>query len=180
MTLTAQIFGLSTLVSSFQIYNVDKRIQEDNLQHLALFSEYGRMALLPQKVCWYFQNNQMNTCVSYTILSCTSSTATNIISIIIVASPFWRTVNKFREWKLILYEEVKRFLLRCRGRGLNWNHIHNKSWSGLAWWCILVSSHCFLYWEIMWVAKLAACNMRGNWSWLAVISLLLCVGFCRW
>jgi hypothetical protein len=28
-----------------QIYNVDKRIQEDNLQHLALFSEYGRMAL---------------------------------------------------------------------------------------------------------------------------------------
>lgn len=68
MTLTAQIFGLSTLVSSFQvrallsllystlshctqilqIYNVDKRIQEDNLQHLALFSEYGRMALLPQ------------------------------------------------------------------------------------------------------------------------------------
>ena len=25
--------------------NVEKRIQEDNLQHLALFSEYGRMAL---------------------------------------------------------------------------------------------------------------------------------------
>lgn len=65
MTLTAQIFGLSTLVSSFQvrhrflfqcvcyctqIYNVDKRIQEDNLQHLALFSEYGRMALQPRQV----------------------------------------------------------------------------------------------------------------------------------
>ena len=50
MTLTAQIFGLSTLVSSFQIYNVDKRIQEDNLQHLALFSEYGRMAASDQKV----------------------------------------------------------------------------------------------------------------------------------
>lgn len=48
MTLTAQIFGLSTLVASFQIYNVDKRIQEDNLQHLALFSEYGRMSLLPK------------------------------------------------------------------------------------------------------------------------------------
>lgn len=42
--LTASIFGLSTLVSSYQIYNVDKRIQEDNLQQLALFSEYGRMA----------------------------------------------------------------------------------------------------------------------------------------
>lgn len=66
MALTARIFGLSTLISSYQvfflthlllldmlmtmstfeqIYNVDKRIQEDNLQHLALFSEYGRMAL---------------------------------------------------------------------------------------------------------------------------------------
>ena len=42
--LTAAIFGLSTLLSSCQIYNVDKRIQEDNLQQLALFSEYGRMA----------------------------------------------------------------------------------------------------------------------------------------
>jgi atlastin len=42
---TVQVFGLSTLVSSYQIYNVDKRIQEDNLQHLACFSEYGRMAL---------------------------------------------------------------------------------------------------------------------------------------
>lgn len=45
MSLTASIFGLSTLLSSYQIYNVDKRIQEDNLQQLALFSEYGRMAL---------------------------------------------------------------------------------------------------------------------------------------
>ncbi|RHY68150.1 hypothetical protein DYB30_001634 [Aphanomyces astaci] len=43
--LTASIFGLSTLFSSYQIYNVDKRVQEDNLQHLALFTEYGRMAL---------------------------------------------------------------------------------------------------------------------------------------
>mmetsp|Transcript_11734 Transcript_11734/g.14589 ORF Transcript_11734/g.14589 Transcript_11734/m.14589 type:complete len:558 (-) Transcript_11734:221-1894(-) len=45
MGLTAAIFGLSTLLSSYQIYNVDKKIQEDNLQQLALFSEYGRMAL---------------------------------------------------------------------------------------------------------------------------------------
>ena len=45
MGLTAAIFGLSTLLSSYQIYNVDKRIQEDNLQQLALFSEYGRMAI---------------------------------------------------------------------------------------------------------------------------------------
>mmetsp|Transcript_13041 Transcript_13041/g.19909 ORF Transcript_13041/g.19909 Transcript_13041/m.19909 type:complete len:564 (+) Transcript_13041:131-1822(+) len=45
MGLTASIFGLSTLLSSYQIYNVDKRIQEDNLQQLALFSEYARMAM---------------------------------------------------------------------------------------------------------------------------------------
>ena len=43
--LTASIFGLSTLISSYQIYNVDKHIQEDHLQHLALFTEYGRVAL---------------------------------------------------------------------------------------------------------------------------------------
>jgi len=48
MALTAQIFGLSTFVSSFQVYNVEKRIQEDNLQHLALFSEYGRIAVNPK------------------------------------------------------------------------------------------------------------------------------------
>lgn len=45
MSLTASIFGFSTLLSSLQIYNVDKRIQEDNLQQLALFSEYARMAM---------------------------------------------------------------------------------------------------------------------------------------
>lgn len=45
MALTASIFGFSTLLSSYQIYNVDKRIQEDNLQQLALFSEYARMAV---------------------------------------------------------------------------------------------------------------------------------------
>lgn len=45
MALTASIFGLGTLLSSYQIYNVDKRIQEDNLQQLALFSEYARTAM---------------------------------------------------------------------------------------------------------------------------------------
>lgn len=45
MSLTASIFGMSTLLSSYQIYNVDKRIQEDNLQQLALFSEYARLAV---------------------------------------------------------------------------------------------------------------------------------------
>jgi atlastin len=47
MSLTAQIFGISTLISSFQIYNVLNSIGEDKLQHLALFSEYGRIALQP-------------------------------------------------------------------------------------------------------------------------------------
>ena len=45
MSLTSSIFGLSTLISSYQIYNVDKHIREDNLQQLALFSEYGRTAV---------------------------------------------------------------------------------------------------------------------------------------
>ena len=44
MGLTSRIFGLSTLMSSYQIYNVSQRIGGDNLQHLALFSEYGRVA----------------------------------------------------------------------------------------------------------------------------------------
>ncbi|GMH93621.1 hypothetical protein TrST_g2917 [Triparma strigata] len=44
MSLTASIFGLSTLLSSYSIYNVAKQISEDSLQHLALFSEYGRTA----------------------------------------------------------------------------------------------------------------------------------------
>lgn len=45
----ACIFGLSTLISSHQIYNVQNRIQEDNLQHLALFTEYGRIAHSKQR-----------------------------------------------------------------------------------------------------------------------------------
>lgn len=47
--LTANIFGLSTLFSSVQVYNVRQQIGEDNLQHLALFSEYGRMAFSAQQ-----------------------------------------------------------------------------------------------------------------------------------
>ena len=45
MSLTASIFGLSTLLSSYQIYNVDKMIGEDALQQLSLFTEYARAAM---------------------------------------------------------------------------------------------------------------------------------------
>ncbi|GMT25736.1 hypothetical protein PFISCL1PPCAC_17033 [Pristionchus fissidentatus] len=38
------IFALSTIVSSLQIYNVVDAIQEDALQNLSLFVEYGRLA----------------------------------------------------------------------------------------------------------------------------------------
>ena len=47
--LTTSIFGLSTLISSYQVYNVSRQIQEDTLQHLALFTEYGRRVLEQQQ-----------------------------------------------------------------------------------------------------------------------------------
>lgn len=41
---TVKLFGIISLISSWTIYNIPNRIQEDHLQNIALFSEYSKLA----------------------------------------------------------------------------------------------------------------------------------------
>jgi hypothetical protein len=46
--LTNTIFGLSALISSYLVFNIPNRVDENTLQNLALFAEYGRQVLQEQ------------------------------------------------------------------------------------------------------------------------------------
>ena len=42
---SSTVFALSMLLSSLQIFNIKEQMQNDHLEHLQLFTEYGRMAV---------------------------------------------------------------------------------------------------------------------------------------
>ena len=45
MKATITVFALSLMTSSTFVFNLDENIQEDDLQHLQFFTNYGKLAL---------------------------------------------------------------------------------------------------------------------------------------
>lgn len=44
------VFAISMLLSSVQLYNVMRNVQEDNLQHLDLFMQYAQLSMTESQI----------------------------------------------------------------------------------------------------------------------------------
>lgn len=74
MKQSATIFALSTMLSSKEIFNIKDNLQEDYLQHLQFFTEYGRIALESGYAQTPFQVSLTKTILSFFFRKFSSNT----------------------------------------------------------------------------------------------------------